>query len=106
MSFLKGIDKECVKMCIKKSLGFSSTCSPAFGELADCAFKNCKAACITGDLTVEACVVCFEASCSPAFHAETGWWLPLKRVDCSGWDAPTSTAPWQTHKDPPLCFCF
>jgi len=84
VSIFKGIDQDCVNTCIE-SKGFSSTCSPAFGELAACGFSNCKADCISGDPDAESCVTCNENNCDPTFHAETGFTLGCKYVDnCNG----------------------
>lgn len=84
VSIFKGIDQDCVNTCIE-SKGFSSTCSPAFGELAACGFSNCKTDCVSGDPDAESCVTCNENNCDPTFHAETGFTLGCKYIDnCNG----------------------
>jgi len=42
------LDASCVSDCMAHEDGFSATCSTAFGDLAECGFKNCKSACISG----------------------------------------------------------
>ena len=60
VSILKGVDQSCVNTCMVTKKSFTASCSPAFGTLADCGFKNCKSSCISGDPAAESCVKCNE----------------------------------------------
>ena len=85
VSIFSGVNQACVNTCMESKKSFTNTCSPAFGALADCGFKNCKTACISGDPTATSCIKCNEQYCDPAFHASTGFTVTCSQIpECNG----------------------
>ena len=79
------MDAECVSACISKTYGFSTDCSPAFGNLAKCGFDKCKTPCIDGNPNSTSCVTCNEEKCDAAFHSSSGFCINCAYVPtCNG----------------------
>ena len=80
VSIFSGIDQDCVDTCMETTYGFSSTCSPAFGELADCGFTNCK--------TVSGCIPAFVHALNYEYAITLPWYVgmyfggPRGRIMC------------------------